>query len=137
MRFTDVVDNQSSRLPPTTLSYSRPEIVHSPLFWMFLSYYNRETASSPMYDGRLAMRTRPPRRLMFLLFAAVFVIIILLSRHPFLAEPMGASLGLHSPFSSQNPASLAAAEPVVFALIMFSESSATEGAILLKVPYFL
>jgi hypothetical protein len=88
-----------------------------------------------MYDGRLAMRTRPPRRLMFLLFAAVFVTIILLSRHPFLAEPMGASLGLHSPFSSQNAP--AAVEPVVFALIMFSESSAAEGAILLKVPYFL
>jgi hypothetical protein len=83
-----------------------------------------------MYDGRLAVRTRP-RRLMYLLFAAAFAMIVLFSRHPSLAEPVGASLGLHSPSPPQNTA----LEPVVFALIMFSESSATEGAILLKVSY--
>jgi hypothetical protein len=80
-----------------------------------------------MYDGRLGVRSRP-RRLMFLLFAAAFAMIVLFSRHPSLAEPIGASLGLHS---SSTPA----VEPVVFALIMFSESSATEGAILLKVSH--
>jgi hypothetical protein len=66
---------------------------------------------------------------MFLLFAAAFATIILFSRNPLLAEPMGASLGFHSLSPPQN----GAMEPVVFALIMFSESSATEGAILLKV----
>ncbi|KAN0105246.1 hypothetical protein V8E52_011234 [Russula decolorans] len=59
---------------------------------------------------------------MFLLFAAACATIVLFSRHP----SIGASLGLHS------PSTLTAVEPVVFALIMFSESSATEGAILLK-----
>jgi hypothetical protein len=62
---------------------------------------------------------------MFLLFAAACATIVLFSRHP----SIGASLGLHS------PSTLTAVEPVVFALIMFSESSATEGAILLKVRY--
>jgi hypothetical protein len=84
-----------------------------------------------MYDGRLAVRTRP-RRLMFLLFAAAVATIILFSRHPLLAEPMAASLGLHSSSLAQN----SALEPVVFALIMFSEASATEGAILLKVSSY-
>ena len=84
----------------------------------------------PIYDGRLAVRTRP-RRLMFLLFAAAFATFVLFSRHSFLTEPIGASLGFHSS-SPQN----IAMEPVVFALIMFSESSATEGAILLKVSHF-
>jgi hypothetical protein len=63
---------------------------------------------------------------MFLLFAAAFATIVLLSRHP-----IGTSLGLHSSSPPQNTA----LEPVVFALIMFSESSATEGAILLKVSH--
>jgi hypothetical protein len=84
-----------------------------------------------MYDGRLvAVRSRP-RRLMFLLFAAVLATIVLFSRH--LAEPIGASLGLHSLSTSPQNTAL---EPVVFALIMFSESSATEGAILLKVSRY-
>ena len=84
-----------------------------------------------MYDGRLAVRSRP-RRLMFLLFAAAFATIVFFSRHPLLAEPIGAKLGLHSPSALTQHT---AGEPVVFALIMFSESSATEGAILLKVSY--
>ena len=86
-----------------------------------------------MVDGRLAVRSRP-RRLMFLLFAAAIATIILFSRHPSLAEPIGATLGLHSSFT---PSQGTMVEPVVFALIMFSESSATEGAILLKVKLFL
>jgi len=92
------------------------------------SSYDDVQATS-MYDGRRAVRTRP-RRLMFLLFAAALALIILFSRHTLLAEPTGAELGLHSPSSPQNM------EPVVFALIMFGESSATEGAILLKVNCF-
>jgi hypothetical protein len=68
---------------------------------------------------------------MFLLFAAGLATIILLSRHSLLPEPIGASLGFHSSSPPQNTAM----EPVVFALIMFSESSATEGAVLLKVCY--
>jgi hypothetical protein len=87
-----------------------------------------------MYEGRLAYRSRP-RRLMVLLFAALFVIIILFSRQPFVAEPephesRGAALGFHatSPIAQHRHV-----EPVVFALVMYSESSATEGAILMKV----
>jgi hypothetical protein len=69
---------------------------------------------------------------MYLLFAAVFATIILFSRHPLLAEPMRGSVGLYSP----SPLQSTAMEPVVFAFIMFSSSSATEGAILLKVPSY-
>lgn len=99
---------------------------------MSSSYNLQATVATPMKDGRLAVRTRP-RRLMFLLFAAALATIILFSRHSLLTEPMGATLGLNSPSSPQNTA----VEPVVFALIMFSESSAMEGAILLKVKLFL
>jgi hypothetical protein len=72
---------------------------------------------------------------MVLLFAVIFVVIILFSRRPFLAEPeppelYGAPLGLHA---SATLAQHRSAEPVVFALIMYSESSAIEGAILMKV----
>ena len=82
----------------------------------------------------MGYRTRP-RRLMVLLFAAIFVVIILFSRRPFLAEPefsdsYGAPPGLHA---SATLAQRRSAEPVVFALIMYSESSAIEGAILMKV----
>lgn len=95
-----------------------------PLTLMPSSY---DSQTIPMYDGRLVVRSRP-RRLMFLLFAAAFATIILFSRYPSLSDPMGSSLGLYSP-------SLVTVEPVTFALIMFSESSATEGAILLKVSF--
>ena len=80
-----------------------------------------------MFDGRLAARM--PRRLMFLLVAVAFATVILFSRRPLLAEPTGASLDLHSPSLPQNTP----LEPVVFALIIVSEDSAKEGAILLKV----
>ena len=84
-----------------------------------------------MHDARLAVRKRP-RQFMFLLFGAAFSIIILLSRYSSFAEPMEAtSLGPHSPSPFQNTA----VEPVNFALIMFTENSATEGAILVKVSY--
>jgi len=86
-----------------------------------------------MYDARLAVRKRP-RRFMFLLFAAAFSTIILLSRHSLFAEHMGAaSLGPHSPSPLQNTA----VEPVNFALIMFTENSANEGAILVKVKLLI
>lgn len=109
-----------------------------------------------MYDGRLAARTRP-RRSMFVLFAAALATIILFSRHPLFAEPTEASLGLDLPSPPQNaplldlpnppqdtpflhsppPPQNIPLEPVVFALIVFSENSAKEGAILLKVPSYL
>jgi hypothetical protein len=63
---------------------------------------------------------------MLLLFAAAFVTIVLFSRH---SQSYGAPLGFHSSASPQNAAFL---QPVAFALIMFSEASAKEGAILLK-----
>lgn len=68
---------------------------------------------------------------MFLLYAAVFLTIVLFSRLPFAPElPDGASLGFYHPPS---PPALARLQPVVFALLMYSETSAMEGAILLKV----
>jgi hypothetical protein len=81
---------------------------------------------------------------MFLLFAAAFATIIFFSRHPLLAESTGASLGLHLPHPPQNtpllhspnPLQNTPLGPVVFALIMVSEYSAKEGAILLKVPSY-
>jgi hypothetical protein len=66
---------------------------------------------------------------MLLLFAAAFVTIVLFSRH---SQSYGAPLGFHSSASPQNAAFL---QPVAFALIMFSEASAKEGAILLKVRF--
>jgi hypothetical protein len=89
-------------------------------------YDGQTTPSLSVYEGRMAYRTRP-RRLMLLLFAAAFVTIVLFSRH---SQSYGAPLGFHSSASLQN-----AASPVVFALIMFSEASAKEGAILLKVLF--
>lgn len=83
-----------------------------------------------MYEGRLGCSTRP-RQLVVLLFAVTFVTIILLSRQYY-----GALFGLYQSAPSQNALSVAnqhSGEPVVFALIMYSESSAKEGAILMKV----
>jgi fatty acid desaturase len=90
-------------------------------------------SSSPSYDGRMAFRTRP-RRLMLLLFAAVFLTIVLFSRHE-PTQSYGASLGF-APQAPHDVASLARLHPVVFALIMYSEASAMEGAILVKVTFF-
>ena len=85
-----------------------------------------------MYEGRLGYRTRP-RRLVILLLAATFIVIVLFSRHHFPpAEPaqsLGAPFSPHAGPLAQYPP----VEPVVFALVVYSEGSATEGAILLKV----
>lgn len=89
------------------------------------------TPSLSMYEGRLGYRTRP-RRLVILLLAATFIVIVLFSRHHFPAEPAqspGALFRPHADSLAPHPP----VEPVVFALIMYSEGSATEGAILLKV----
>ena len=83
-----------------------------------------------MYEGRLGCSTRP-RQSVVLLFAVTFVTIILL-----LPQYYGALFGLDPTASHQNALSAAnqhSREPVVFALIMYSESSAKEGAILMKV----
>ena len=99
--------------------------------------------ATPIYDGRLVARSlRRPGRLMILLFAAAFATIILFSRHILPAELTGDPLDLHLPpplqntpfLHSPNPPQNAPLEPVVFSLIVFSESSAMEGAIMLKVP---
>ena len=81
---------------------------------------------------------------MFLLLAAAFAMIILFSRHPLLAKHTGDILGLHltrppqnTPFlHSPNPPQNTPLEPVVFSLIIVSEYSAKEGAIMLKVPSY-
>lgn len=114
------------------------------------STLDRSSTSSSNYDGRNPLRTRP-RRFMALIFAAGFAIVILLSQHPLLAEytqSYRSSLDAHA---SDSPTDMITApssvhtvtveverqlEPVVFALLMFSENSAKEGAILLKVPAF-
>jgi hypothetical protein len=103
------------------------------------------------YGARQPFRTRP-RRVIFFLFAIAFVSIILFSQHHVLvehAQPHHASLDpqtlLHdslppSTITVTAPPAIQTAfveppvEPVVFALVMYSESSAKEGAILLKVP---
>jgi hypothetical protein len=87
------------------------------------------TPTLSMYEGRLGYRTRP-RRLVILLLAATFIVIVLFSRHHFPPAEPAQSLGApHAGPLAQYPP----VEPVVFALIMYSEGSATEGAILLKV----
>jgi hypothetical protein len=82
-----------------------------------------------MYEGRMGYTQL--RHLLALLFAVAFVAIILFSRQSY-----GALFGLDPSVSPQNALSSANQipdEPVVFALIMYSESSAKEGAILMKV----
>jgi hypothetical protein len=101
------------------------------------------------YDGRRPFRTRP-RRLLALLFAAALVTTLLLfSQRPFLSENIEPHRAFFAPrpsISLQNTVPLTgspavptavvehvAVEPVIFALLMHSEVSAKEGAILLKV----
>ena len=73
---------------------------------------------------------------MLLLFAAAVAILVLFSQRPLLSE---SSRNPRPPFSLENGAApdsstaVQTVEPVVFALIMYSEGSAREGAILLKV----
>jgi hypothetical protein len=110
------------------------------------------------YEARQHLRARP-RRVMIFLFVAAFLSVILFSQqHPFSADYVRHDEG---PLDSQTlfasdlyeslplpPNTVVTAspsmhtvvvephvEPVVFALVMYSESSAKEGAILLKV-YF-
>jgi hypothetical protein len=91
------------------------------------------------HDGQRPLRTRP-RRLLILLFAAAVATLLLLSQRPLLSgyvQPYRASPSSR-PAISQNVVTPTVAiehavEPVVFALIMHSEVSAKEGAILLKV----
>jgi hypothetical protein len=95
----------------------------------------QEAPFSLTYDSRLPFRARP-RHLMLLLLAAAAATLILLSQHPLLSE---SSLNPRPSISLKNGAALDYAtvvqtvEPVVFALIMYSEASAREGAVLLKV----
>jgi len=97
-------------------------------------------------DGRRPFRARP-RRLMMLLFAAAVATLVLFSQRSLISEyfqPYQASLIPHPliPPSSAAPTATPVmqtevverpVEPVVFALLMYSETSAKEGAILLKV----
>ena len=98
------------------------------------------------YDGRRPLRTRP-RRLLIPLFAWAVSILLLFSQRALLSkyiQPYRA-LPAHRPSISQNIVSPTGfpvtptvdaedvVEPVVFALLMHSEVSAKEGAILLKV----
>jgi len=102
----------------------------------------------PKYEGRWLFRRS--RRLMLVLFAAAVTVIVLFSQHPLVAEYTQAyrnSLDAHSSTLPQATASLTAppathtptvaierpAEPIVFALIMYKEGSAKEGAVLMKV----
>jgi hypothetical protein len=71
-----------------------------------------------------------PRHLLALLVAVAFVAIMLFSR-----QSHGGLFGHDPSVSPQNDlsANQVPDEPVVFALIMYSEGSAEEGAILMKV----
>lgn len=79
---------------------------------------------------------------MILLFATTVAILVLFSQRPLLSEyelvsrPLTTKKGSASPTATsvmQTEVVERPVEPVVFALIMYSESSAKEGAILLKV----
>jgi hypothetical protein len=87
----------------------------------------QNTPFSFLYDGRLPFRVRP--RQMILLFAVAITTLILFSQRSLFLE---SSLDYRPPVSSPF-AAVQATEPVVFALIMYSEDSAREGAVLLKV----
>jgi hypothetical protein len=104
------------------------------------------------YEGRQPFRTRF-RRVMFLLCAIAIVCIVLFSKQHGYAEhaPYQAPLSptslvpklpenlppstitIMAPPSIQTLIVEPSVEPVVFALIMYSEPSAKEGAVLLKV----
>lgn len=98
-------------------------------------------------DGRRPFRARP-RRLMILLFATAVATLVLFSQRPLISEyfqPYQDSLIPRPLIPSKDSATPTATpvmqtevaehpvEPVVFALLMYSETSAKEGAILLKV----
>ena len=97
-------------------------------------------------DGRWPFRIRP-LRLMILLFAAAAATLVLFSQHPLLSgytHPYQVSLVPRPSTALQNSATTPTVqtedlkrpvEPVVFALLMYSETSAKEGAILLKVTF--
>ena len=87
----------------------------------------QKTPFSLLYDGRLPFRVRP--RQMILLFAVAIATLVLFSQLCLFSEsPLDYRPPVSSPF-----AAVQVTEPVVFALIMYSENSAREGAILLKV----
>lgn len=97
-------------------------------------------------DGRWPFRIRP-LRLMILLFAAAATTLVLFSQHPLLSgytHPYQVSLVPRPSTPLEDSASALTmqtedvqrpVEPVVFALLMYSETSAKEGAILLKVTF--
>lgn len=94
----------------------------------------QETSFALPYDGRRSFRTKP-RRLIVLLFVAAVAIIALFSERHLLSE---SSINPGLPDSLQNvapPNAIQTVEPVVITLIMYSEDSAREGAILLKVTF--
>jgi hypothetical protein len=83
-----------------------------------------------VHEGRMGCSTRP-RQIMALLLAVTFLAIVWFSQQSY-----GALFGLDPSVSPQDALTFAnqpQAEPVVFALIMYSETSAKEGAILIKV----
>ena len=107
----------------------------------------RVTSFQLTSDGRSPFRTRP-LRLMVLLFAAAVATLVLFSRRPLLSEHTQAYQASSIPRPSIPPENSTTptatpvmqtevverpVEPVVFALLMYSETSAKEGAILLKV----
>jgi len=71
---------------------------------------------------------------MILLFGAAVAALVFFSQHSLLSE---SSLDPRPLISPQNTVATApfTVEPVVFALIMYSENSAKEGAILIKVAF--
>ena len=98
----------------------------------------QETSFALPYDGRRSsFRTRPRRLLVLLFVAALAVIAVFLERY-LLSEPSESPLYPSLPDTLQNvvpPSAIQPVEPVVITLIMYSEDSAREGAILLKVTF--
>lgn len=119
---------------PFPMSSSSPHSA-TPLQPLRLDSLNdaQEASFSLAYDNRLPFRAKP-RHLMFLLFAAAVATLLLLSQLPFFSSPNSRpSISAINGAALNSSTAVRTVEPVVFALIMYSESSAREGAVLLKV----
>ena len=90
--------------------------------------------TSFLYDDRRSFRARS-RHLIILLFGAAVAALVFFSQHSLLSESLLDPRPLISPQNTVATAPSTVVEPVVFALIMYSENSAKEGAILIKVAF--
>ena len=106
-----------------------------------------DATQSSWNRGRLSFRTR--RRVTYLLLVATFASIALLYSQQFLGErypqpqadlqfdspPLTVTITRTAPPTTETLVVKPPVQPVVFSLLMYSESAAMEGAVLMKVFY--